>query len=184
MAVFLALQVLGCHDEHTPGQPPQDAATASTVAAPWPEDLHTQAALLRLRAHYHEAGRAAAVVESGASSSTVRTEAAWLVRVYEHVAAHFDIALRDGFGDAAADAPDPALHEFTDWSTRAPLVRERGFAAEATRNHAHLVTFVHSPAFSRMALHDELLREIRFDVESSQAAQIGSFGAAVASSTP
>ncbi len=132
----------------------------------------------------HEAGRAAAVVESSASSSAVRTEAQWLVRVYEHVAAHFDVALRDGFGDAAADAPDPALREFTDWSTRAAFERERGFAAEATRNHARLVAFVHSPAFSGMALHDELLREIRFDVESSQAAQIGSFSAAVANATP
>ena len=199
-AIALGSIALSCHGERRQGPPEKhvtdlndvnDPPRSTVPSAPpsltaratlphWPSDLGPAPTLLRLRAHYHEARAAAEVIVESASSLAVRNEAEWLVRVYEHVAAHFDVALREGFGDAAARAPDPLLAEFSSpRSVADPRERERRFSAEATRNHKRLVDFVRSTAFRRIAAGDELLREIRFDVESSQAAQVAAFAAVV-----
>ena len=195
-AIGLASLLVACHGDrrHSPSgtgtdpgaaAPTQvtkapDTSTQAAPPVPWPTDLDAASTLLRLRAHYHEARAAADAVVEGASSQPVRSEAEWLVRVYEHVAAHFDVALREGFGDRGARTADPLLAEYTPPRSIADSrERERTFSTEATRNHRRLVDFVHTDAFRRIAGGDELLREIQFDVESSQAAQVAAFAAVV-----
>jgi hypothetical protein len=168
--------------EGTPPAPPPSAAPARSgaPAAAWPAGLSEKDMLLRLRAHYREASRASRVVLASATKESVRYEADWLLKIYDHVSEHFEVSLRDWYGPAAAAEPDPVLHEFTEPSTISDVSeRERRFAEEVVRNHERLIAFVRTPEYERYAAQRPLLQEIRLDVETSQAAQVKTFQAAV-----
>jgi hypothetical protein len=123
------------------------------------------------------------LVQASATTPGVRDEARWLVVVYEHVSEHFDTALRDWY-DASSDT-DPALSESGDLASIAdPAVRQRTFARDAQQNHARLLVFVHSAMFGQLVNKRELLREIRLDVETSQAVQVNAFNNAVEEAGP
>jgi hypothetical protein len=133
-----------------------------------------------MRAHYREAAAAGRAIGKSASSEQVRSEAEWLIRVYDHVAAHFDDSLREGFGPAAAASPDPSLEEFTNPASIADVAtRERIFAHQIAKNHERLFAFVHGESYAALALRSELLREIRLDIETSQTSQVQAFCSAV-----
>lgn len=135
--------------------------------------------LTRLLLHYRETARAARVVLASASSEPVRYETEWLIKEYEHVAEHFEVALKELHVDAA-EKVDSAMHEVTDPSTISdPHERERRFAMEIARNHERLVEFVRSYEYERFAAKSALLREIRLDVETSQTMQVQALQTAV-----
>jgi hypothetical protein len=163
-----------------PTAPANPTPARAEPAAAWPTGLGEREMLVRLRTHYRDAGRAARAVLATASSKPVQYEAEWLLKVYDHVVEHFEVALRDWYGPAAAAEPDLALQEFTDPKTIADVKeRERRFAAEVLGNHERLIAFVRTPDYTQFAAQRELLREIRLDVETSQATQVQAFQAAV-----
>jgi hypothetical protein len=164
--------------------PPTSAVLPAPVEdASWPTDIDERDLLLRLRSHYRMVARAARVMLEAPSSDAVRDEASWLVKIYEHMSEHFEVSLREWYGPAEAAAPDPALHEFTDPSTiRDVRAREHRFAEEMVRTHQRLLAFVRSPTYDRYAVHRPLLREIRVDVETSEATQVAAFEDAVLAS--
>jgi len=149
-------------------------------ASPWPTGLGERELLLRMRAHYREASRAAQEIGATASSATIRDEAAWLVRIYDHVADHFTVSLTTQHNATAAHGSDLALNEFTVPSEITDVrEREQRFADEIYCHHSRLLALVRTPEFADLARKRELLREIQKDIETSQAAQVTAFHAAV-----